>query len=136
MNEYRCKYFTIQELVSKKTYDERGEKAWQLLDANMLIMIDNVRDIFGRMIINNWNISGNREWSGLRTPDSPFYSTYSQHSFGRAFDMIPIDANVHNVRQYIIENPHRFKHIGGIENGVPWLHIDGRNYDGILQFTS
>lgn len=132
---YRCRYFIIEELVPEEIYMERGQKAWELLDESMLIAIDRLRERFGRMKINDWHRGGIRQWSGLRTANSPYYKPYSQHTFGRAFDIIPLDANVDEVRRYILEHPGEFPEIHGIELAVSWLHVDGRNYNGILIFT-
>lgn len=134
MIQYRCKYFDIRELVGRTTYDKRGEAAWELLDENILRMLDIVREKFCPLVVNNWHIGGEREWSGLRTSESPYYSPYSQHSFGRAFDCIPVGRTVDDLREYILSHDEEFPHIGGIEIGVDWLHIDGRNYNGIKKF--
>ena len=51
-----------------------------------------------------------------------------------------MSVDVDKVRAEIIANPTReeFEHITAIELGVPWLHIDCRNYskarNGLLQF--
>ena len=84
MSQYKCKHFKIQELVSKQVYKDRGQKAWQLLDIHLLMTIDNLRNNHGRIIVNDWHRGGKNESRGLRTPDSPHYSTYSQHRFNRA----------------------------------------------------
>ena len=81
---YRCEYFAIHELVPPKVFQEWGEKAWELLDERLLITLDRLRRRYGPMTVNNYYWGKEREWSGLRTKDSPFYSRYSQHTFGRA----------------------------------------------------
>lgn len=131
-----CRWFEIRELVPRHVYEARGDRAWQLLDAGMLAVLDRLRERFGPMIVNNWHRSGEREWSGLRTPGSPYYSPYSQHSFGRAFDVLFLRADVETVRQHILANPELYPEIGGVELDVSWLHIDGRNVDGILRFNA
>ena len=133
---YKCKHFIIEELVSPGTHAVRGHKAWQLLDDRLLMTIDMLRDKYGQMTINNWKWNGDREWSGLRTPDSPWYSTYSQHSFGRAVDCIFKDVTAEQVRQDILSNPDdsNFKYINSFEEGTSWLHIDVRNCDRILTY--
>lgn len=133
---YRCKNFSIEELVPQYVYLQRSENAWELLDEQLLRAIDRLRDRFGRMKINDWKWGGERQWSGLRTPESPFYSLYSQHTYGQAFDILPLDAEVDEVRGYILEHPEEFPEIGGIELGVNWLHVDGRNYSGIKTFEA
>lgn len=133
---YKCKHFIIQELVSPGTYNARGEKAWQLLDGRMLITLDRLRERYGKMIVNNWKWGGNREWSGLRTADSPWFSTYSQHSFGRAADVKFADVTAESVRQDILQNPDEFtfEFINSFEENTSWLHFDVRNSTRILTY--
>ena len=78
------------------------------------------------MTINNYMWGGDRGWSGLRTKDSSYYSPTSQHSLGKAIDCIFSAYDVEEVRQYILNNPDEFPHIGGIELNVSWLHLDVR----------
>jgi len=133
---YKCTHFIIEELVSPGTFKARGNKAWQLMDENLLITLDKLREKYGSMTINNWKWNGDREWSGLRTVDSPWFSTYSQHSFGRAADIIFKSVTAESVRQDILDNPTdpTFKLINSFEEGTSWLHIDVRNVDRILTF--
>lgn len=123
----KAKYFKIEELVDKKTFNIRGERAWQLIDDRLIYSIDSLREKFGPITINNWNSGGDREWSGLRTVDSPYYSRYSQHTFGRAADLLFSNADVEEVRKYILANKDLFPYITGVELGTSWLHIDIRN---------
>ena len=133
---YKCKHFSIEELVSPGTFQARGEKAWLLLDDRMLITLDRLREKYGKATVNNWKFGGDRHWSGLRTPDSPYYSTYSQHSYGRAADVIFNDVTSEEVRQEIIANPTdpTFEFITSMEEGVSWLHFDVRNCERFLLF--
>jgi hypothetical protein len=134
---YICKYFKIHELVPRQTYKVRGERAWELIDDRLLITLDSLREKFGSITINNYEWNGHRQWSGLRTPGSPYYSQYSQHSFGRAADCIFNETSTDIVRNDIIENPDDdcYKLINAIELKVSWLHIDIRNTDRIKKFN-
>ena len=133
---YKCKYFKIHELVPKQVFEDRGEKAWELLDERLLITLDRLRNRYGRMTVNNYYWGGGREWSGLRTPDSPYYSKYSQHSFGRGADSLFKDVTVDEVRQDILNNPDDpcFEFINSLELGVNWLHFDVRNCDRVKTY--
>ncbi len=132
---YKCKYFSITELVSPDVYEARGDKAWSLLDDRALKTLDTIREKFGPTTVNSWSWNGPRKWSGLRTPDSPDYRKYSQHTYGRAFDCIFKDTTAEEVREYILANQEEFPHIGGIELGTSWLHFDTRNNEGDTIFT-
>jgi len=133
---YKCKYFIIQELVPPQVYKDRGDKAWELLDERMLQTIDAIRDHFGvSCTINNWKWGGNRQWSGLRTVESPYYSPYSQHSFGRAFDILVGNLDAEEVREEIIKfRKEKFPFISGMELCVSWLHVDCRNHAPLKVF--
>ena len=127
----KSKLFRIQEVVPEHIYNLRGEKAWELIDDRLIQTMDTLKTIFpeGSMTINNWLWGGNRNWSGLRTPDSPDYSETSQHSSGRAFDCVFSDYDEATVRKFIIDNPQMFIHVTGIEDfdGMTWVHVDVRN---------
>lgn len=134
---YRCNHFQLHELLPPDAYYDRGDDGWQLLDERLLRAIDALRDRYGPMTINNWYWGGEREWSGLRTPDSPYYSRYSQHSFGRAADILFSDVSVEHVRREIRQSPDDPAHqlIGSLELNVSWLHIDVRNCNRIMTYT-
>ena len=133
---YKCKHFIIQELVSPGTYHDRGELSWELFDDRMLRLIDRIKEKFhkGTMTINNWYWGGDREWSGFRTPDSPYFSQYSQHN-GRAFDAVFSEYSADYVRTYITQHPEEFPELQSVELGVNWLHGDVRNCDRIKTYT-
>lgn len=131
---YKCEYFNIHELVPKYIYQMRGEKAWSLLDDRALITLDKLRGMFGPMIVNDYRWGGERQWSGLRTSESPHYSPYSQHSFGRAFDVIFNEVSVEHVRRFVLDSPTLFPYINAIELDVSWFHFDTRNCERIFTF--
>jgi hypothetical protein len=133
---YKCEHFSIHELVPPHVFHKRGEKAWELLDERLLITLDSLRSRYGSMTVNNYYWGKDREWSGLRTSDSPYYSALSQHSFGRAADCLFTGKSAEEVRQDIRANPQDddFKLIGSLELGVSWLHFDVRNCDRIKTY--
>ena len=133
---YQCKHFAIHELVPPHVFSERQDKAWQLLDERLLITLDKLRERYGSITVNNYFWGKDREWSGLRTTDSPYYSPFSQHSFGRAADCLFANVATESVRQEIIDHPDDpdFQLIGSVELGVSWLHFDVRNCDRIMAF--
>ena len=130
------KYFEIHELVPKHIFDKYGEKAWRFVDASLINTIDSLKTHFknGTITINNYYWGGDRHWSGLRTPASPYYSETSMHSFGKAVDIIFSEYDVDEVRKYIINKPYFFPFVKGIELDVTWLHIDVRNVDNLVKF--
>jgi len=131
------KYFKIHELVPKKMFEKYGEAAWRYVDPRLIESIDKLKEHFnlGTMTINNYFWGGNREWSGIRTPESHYYSFGSQHSYANAIDAVFSHYSEEEVRNYIIDNKDLFPHIKGIELGVSWLHIDVRNEDELVLFN-
>ncbi len=108
-----------------------------LLDERLIIADQKLRDVFGPIKINTWYNGGDREWSGIRTPDSLYYKQFSQHSWGRASDKIFLNATSDEVRQYIKEH---WKDLGitAIEEGVSWVHSDVRlilNQNSLFVFS-
>ena len=132
---YIPKYFKIYELLPPYFYESnkhRGDALWYIFDNRLLLTLDQLRETFGKMYINNWYWGGNRQYSGWRPFD--YKGAYlSQHKFGRAADIIFNKHDAESVRQWIIKNS-KFKYITGMELGVSWLHIDVRNYDGLYLF--
>lgn len=132
----RSVYFKIEELVPEHIFRLLGDKAWDLIDDKLVLTIDDIKRNFpkGTMTINNWLWSGGREWSGLRTIDSPYYSPTSQHTLGKAIDCVFSHYDVNEVRYDIISNIELYPHLKGIEMDVSWLHVDVRDRDTLLQF--
>jgi len=128
---YKCKHFTIKELVSKKVYEDRGDKAWALFDPRALITLDALRDrVNVPLTVNNWSYKtpGTAQYRGLRTEGTPYFSPYSQHTFGRAFDVVSNHITAEEMRQIIFkERSELFPYITAVELGTSWLHFDVRN---------
>lgn len=133
---HKCEHFAIQELVPRAVYEARGEKAWEVLDDRALRVLDLLRKRYGPITVNNWHTGGDREWSGLRTPESPWFSPYSQHTFGRAFDCIFSNTTAEQVRKDILADPDSelARLITSMELGTSWLHFDVRNTKRIKTF--
>ena len=134
----KSNYFKIYELVPRKMYEKYGEKAWRYVDVRLIETIDLLKEHFnlGTMTINNYFWGGSREWSGIRTQESPNYSYGSQHSFANAVDIVFSDYSAQEVRNYILENKNEFHFVKGMELNVSWVHIDVRNEDDLVLFSA
>ena len=66
---YKCKYFKAYELVPEKLYKLRGEKALELLDRELLVALDYVREKLGKVTVNTWKSGGVFQYRGIRTPE-------------------------------------------------------------------
>jgi hypothetical protein len=142
---YHPTYFNIWEMVPPamgKLVESRGAYVTFniLFDERLLRTIDMLRNEFGRMQVNTWKNGGVFEYRGFRPSGCDIGARLSQHRFGRAADLIPLDSDVEHIREEILNRPNsvHFKHIGGLELDVSWLHVDvrGRHYTNkITTFT-
>lgn len=131
---YVPKYFKPYELVPRTTYTllkNRPWIIWQLFDPHVLLVGDQIRQRYGKMVANTWYWGGKHQYRGWRSARCKVGATYSQHRFGRAEDLVPLEITAEEIRQDIKDlNP--FPLITCIEDGVSWLHFDTRNYSGLL----
>lgn len=142
LNHYRPKFFKVEELVSKATFQKLGAaRVLRYFDPRILITADQLANKFcfdeknkkvGTATINNWLWNGPYQYSGLRMPGEPEYKPFSDHSFGRALDIKFSAISAQDVRDYIEANPNEFPYITFIEEGetISWLHISCSNLAG------
>jgi hypothetical protein len=130
------KNFYLDEYIPKdlylKYYEHKPHYLIGLLDKKIVLIDQFLRERFGAATINNWISGGDRNWSGLRTPESPYYKFLSQHSYGRASDSIYKYASAKEVREDIKNNYEKlYKPLGltCIEDDVNWLHKDCRYHE-------
>lgn len=128
---YKAKHFSAAELVPKSLFDLRGEKAIELLDKELLIALDFVRECLGKVTVNNWKSGGKFQFRGIRTADSKEYSATSQHAYGKAVDFDVEGMTAEEVNQWLIDNREakELRAISFIEMGMSWVHMDTRPDD-------
>ena len=141
--EYKPDHFTMKELVPREMYETvslRRYILWNIFDHRILITIDRLRKAYGKMIANTWAWGGRNQYRGYRPKECSVGSVFSQHRFGRAADLVPVEESVDKIRQDILREPEKeeFEYITAIELNVPWLHVDCRSHlkavHGILTF--
>ncbi len=118
----------LDEYIPKELYlrlEKKPHILIGLLDERLIRADQLLRNHFGPVTINNWWYGGERNWSGIRTPDSPYYSKTSQHSCGRASDKIFSYFSADDVRDYI-KIHYKTLGITCIEANVSWTHSDVR----------
>ena len=138
--DYTPKYFASYELVPKTTYEllkDRPWIIWQLFDPRALYTADKIRQRYGKMVANTWFWKGGHQYRGWRPGDCKVGAEYSQHRFGRAIDLVPVEVAAEEIRQDIKKGKTGsdgsiFQYITCVEDGVGWLHFDVRNYRGLL----
>jgi hypothetical protein len=130
---FRPEKFSLHELVQPGYYSKYGDFSYKFLDPRALMVIDAIRNRYGPMTCNNYHWGGDRTQSGLRSPDQHYYSPTSQHTFGRAFDLIPRNVTAQEIREDlqdfslgILKLPSFIDSIT-LEDDVSWLHVDVRN---------
>jgi hypothetical protein len=139
------KYFELHEVFPRDLYNllvniVPAKIMWRMVNPGLVVTIDRLKEKFpnGSMTINNYKWNGDREWSGLRTKESKWYSPTSKHSSFDAIDAVFSAYKIDEVRNYVLENPDEFPEVGGIEMGTSWLHADVRSRrDGkIITFSA
>jgi len=137
--DYIPKWFEPYELVPKVTYELLKNKPWmiwQLFDPRTLRVGDKIRQRYGKMIANTWYWGGIHQYRGWRPTRCTVGAARSQHRFGRAQDLVPVEVTVEEIWADI-EAGEDFGGISCIEKSRPghkvtWLHHDERNYKGLL----
>lgn len=131
-------YFSIYELVDKKTYKIHGERAWKFFATEALNALLITREGIGKpMTINNWALGGSLQQRGLRTNvqsivvKKTLRSTLylSAHMLGMAFDFDVKGMSAIQVRTWIIRNEHLYPmkiRLESLKNNKPisWVHLD------------
>ncbi len=135
------KYFELEELVSKSTFEKYGEKAKEFLNPKALEIIDQVREILNvPLICNNWLWNGSRQNCGYRSADCTIGATYSQHKQGNAFDFISTKMSAKEMRDKLEQNQRILKYPIRIEkwdsngNEITWLHVDVKEAEPKIYF--
>lgn len=128
--------FFLDEYIPKNLYLKFAAKPWiliGLIDDRLIRADQMLHDVFGTTLINTWWLGGDRNWSGLRTKESPEYSETSQHSYGRASDKMYPKYVEAEVREYIKLH---WKELGitCIEDKVTWVHSDTRALQDPLRY--
>ncbi len=129
IESHKAKFFHITELVPQTVYEARGDKAWQLIDPRLIDNLDALRaQLKTPMTINNWYTGGDRTQSGLRIVGQPHYKPYSQHTFGRAADLV-CSIPAKEIRRMIRDKEIVLPHPATFESGdnITWVHMDVRN---------
>lgn len=127
-------YFEIYELVTPQLYNRYHKevgKLWGIFDERILKTAQNLRVRYGKMICNDWYWDGRWKERAWRPWSTLTGATFSQHKFGRALDLIPVETTADKIRHDILSEPFHpdFEYITCLEMNINWLHFDCRNYD-------
>jgi len=122
-------HFKAQELVppTSSAFLYGQELLDMLFDEDILIIADKLREKFGAMVANTWNVGGAHQYRGWRPRNCAVGALNSKHKMGMAIDLIPAEISVNDLRDHIVARKGKLydmPRITGIEMGVPWLHVD------------
>jgi len=112
-------HFCVEELLPA------GHADTSVLHPNLLILIDQVRDILGVPCTIN---ADGRQFCGWRPADCPIGAAHSQHKIGKAADLHPVGMSADDARHLIRKAvaTGMLPLLGAVEDGVSWLHVDVR----------
>ena len=120
MTNYIPKHFKASEFLPN------GYSDLSVMDNRILEIADLVRELVGLPMTIN---SSGRQYCGYRPADCPIGAPKSQHKLGKAIDLHCSGMSAEDVRTLIkkaIASGH-LENIGGIEEGVSWIHLDCRD---------
>lgn len=138
MVQYRCKHFTIKELVHPDLLKQLSENVlWIILDERLLRGVDKIRDLYGACTVNTSSLDG----CGLVPFSYARDAKFSPHKFGRALDIhiVSIEKEAAKISDPTQRKKFKIKEytkvrerlmllgdfdIFNFENGVGWLHFD------------
>ena len=140
---YQPKHFEIREVLPEDFYyanvSKYGAYLWTMFDERILMAADMLRDRYGSMICNDWAWGGPINYRGWRPFDYGEGAPLSQHKFGRALDLVPLEVSAEEIREDMSRNNtvKFWGYIKRVENDTAWLHIDCANTgrDEILFFN-
>lgn len=138
---YKCKYFSIKELVNPTLLKKIGEQvAWTTFDENLLKYADMIREKYGAITINANGLTD----CGLRDPQSATGAKYSMHKIGRALDghIVSIEKEAGKIKDAEERKKYKIKEYNKVrealmvdrkfdklnfETNINWLHFDTGN---------
>jgi hypothetical protein len=136
VRSYKLRHFDLRELVTPELWATRNSRVIELLDPRALRVLDDLRDKFGPVTVNNWHTGGLYKESGLRDPFTQTGAMWSQHKFGRAFDCKFKNGTPRQVFDHLISHAPDWPEITVLEDvdkTPTWLHFDVRaaSWEGI-----
>ncbi len=129
---YKPNKFEAYELVDEQTYKRFGDRSLRYMDDGLMKILEYLRQELGPLTVNTWYWGGDKHWSGLRTPTSPWYSTYSGHSYGKALDIRSKKHSADEIRDFIKDNWDEIQKYSGVKgvrlessrDAPTWCHLD------------
>jgi len=134
------KYFSIEELVDRRTVETHGNDSWNFFNTDALAVLLIFREGINKpFYVNSWNWGGRYDERGLRTNVCDIVKGktrrnqlyLSGHVLGCAFDFKVKGMSSDNVRQWALDNAELFPCKIRLENmilrtgrTISWVHVD------------
>lgn len=128
---YRCKFFSIRELVCPEYLDAYPEGVlWSRFSPDRLRVLDRIREDFGPVVINGRFGGQVFTESGARAHGTDTGAPLSMHKLWAAFDLKFTETTPLAVQGAILSDPARYAPVTRMEDAritATWLHIDFGN---------
>jgi len=126
--------FQLEEFVPKEIFQTYGTKSIRFVSPVIMWIAQGVRDFFKKpVIINNWHMKGNYNYSGFRDNNCKIGAENSAHKRGMAIDIKVEGISAADVQNIIRENyVNYFKSLGlaAMELDTPtWTHLSCENFN-------
>jgi hypothetical protein len=129
---YKCKYFSIEELVSPELFEIIGEdKCWALLPEIVKYNLDRIREEYSSAYddtirINDWHMGGDYKYSGVRPYNCPIGAKRSRHKQWIAFDLKPWSGDIENLQEIIktFDSDFNLSRVENFNYTPSWCHIE------------
>lgn len=128
--------FSYKELVPPDIWREFGSSSRWFVDQEAVKALQWVRDkVKAPVFVNNWPLGGDNTLRGYRPPTTEVGAFYSQHKFGRAFDISSGAIDAEELYEMIRENEQEALSMGittleDISYTESWVHFDVRDTGG------
>ena len=119
--------FQLQEFVHPVIFNRIGGRSLDFLHPHLVLAVQDLRDTFGPIVVNDWMWGGRFRDSGLRMPNGTVGAELSAHRFGTAVDLKFADVTAEDVQSEILLSPGEYSSITRMENAAKtrsWLHLE------------
>lgn len=119
-------HFDIRELVAPEWWIRYGENCKNFIHPNVKYTLEDLREVCGKIKINDWHQGGLYKESGLRSPGWGD-GKLTVHKTGCAFDIKPELLTCEELYYHIMSNQNRYPFIFRMENvehTKTWVHVE------------
>lgn len=134
---YRPADFKLKELVDPSFLKLPENEVWDMLDEQALRALQELRNRFGKIVVNGSYMGHTFTESGLRTKTTKTGAKASQHKLGKAFDCKFLESDEIKVYDFLINAPEKAYAMGirrlenisftGRQGTAGWLHFDTKD---------